>query len=239
MRNLWGQSTHKKVGCLCPLNYKPGPQQIYLKMSPSFLLETFCAYCAHSTPSTREHACALIRFPRQLYRLEWSEEKVKYHCVSMSKDSMSKICCFVCVNYFVVFLFGFVFVTRDFKMQWFPRLGRDNRVKGRCFGFFSQEPHPMKLKPGGVVFLGLCGIHSTNTDTCWCKQSYLHCHCQSSSRNGESKVPRGQNWKYKWQIGSYLNKLSGDFSYSVLTSEEWKVLENYFPKLRYYSLNLL
>lgn len=28
---------------------------------------------------------------------------MKYHCVSMSKDSMSKICCFVCVNYFVVF----------------------------------------------------------------------------------------------------------------------------------------
>lgn len=115
MRNLCGQSRHKKVGCLCPLNYKPGPQQIYLKMSPSFLTETFCAYCAHSTTGPREHTCALIRFPRQLYRLEWSEEKVKHHCVSMSK-----ICCFVCVNYFVVF-FSVLFLSLGIsKCNGFP-----------------------------------------------------------------------------------------------------------------------
>lgn len=49
-----------------------------LKMSPSFPPETFCAYCARGTTRTCENAWALIRFPQQLCRLEWSGEKLKY-----------------------------------------------------------------------------------------------------------------------------------------------------------------
>lgn len=104
----------------------------------------------------------------------------------------------VCELFCCVF-FGFVFVTRDFKMQWFPRLGRENRVKGRCFGFFSQEPYPVKLKPGGVVFLALCGIHSTSTDTIISVNNHIFTAIARVQVEMEkAKVPRGQNWKYKW-----------------------------------------
>lgn len=46
--------------------------------------------------------------------------------------------------------FFFLFVTGDFKTRWFPRFGRDDRVRERRPGLFSQEPHPGKLKPSVV-----------------------------------------------------------------------------------------
>lgn len=68
---------------------------------------------------------------------------------------MSKVCYFVILCVYILLLlyvwFYSIFVTRDFKIQWFPRFGRDDRVRERRSGFFVQKPHPGKLKPGGVV----------------------------------------------------------------------------------------
>lgn len=64
---------------LCPLNSGSCPQQIHLKMSPSFLPGTFCAQDTHRPARTGENTCTLMRFLQQFSRLERSEKELKYH----------------------------------------------------------------------------------------------------------------------------------------------------------------
>lgn len=51
-------------------------------------------------------------------------------------------------------------------MQWLCRFIRDDQVRGKCFGFFSQEPYPKELKSGGMVLLALYGISSISGAAC-------------------------------------------------------------------------